>query len=738
MTHGGEIIIETPQFLLSVGSDCIVRSLVCKATGEECADADEEVALFSVTQERPFNNEIKLSHPNKRTVYQVCRLRREGNELIVGFEIAPYEARVAVGERNGYACFTLLGFIVHPGDYDPKMTMDFPPAAQLRLLQLPVKHRACFGEWVNAVWDEKALVEVAAASPNACIDSERRKNCRILTADAVRETGLAGTCAALIVCPPDRFLDCMDALENDFDLPRGAASRRADAINRSAYWTGDIHPGNADEHIRFAKTGGFSMMLIYYTALFRTREGYDRCGDWDWRPEYPEGKADLKKMLDRIKAAGITPGFHFLHTHIGIRSRYVTPRLDHRLNKTRRFTLARPLGEGDTTVYVEENPAGSVMNERCRVLAFGGEAISYQSYTAAWPYRFNGCVRGHYDTVVTAHPAGETGGILDVSEYGHGTSLYLDQHASLQDEIADKIADIYSAGFAYCYFDGSEGTNPPYGYHVSNAQYRVWKKLSPAPLYAEGAAKSHFSWHMLSGGNAFDIFPPEVFKEKITQHPAEEAPRMRQDFTRLNFGWWAFRAPGDRVSGENGVYQTRLGTQPDQYEFGTSRAAAWDCPVTVMANPDAFRAHPRFMDCFEVMRRWEDVRASGFLTPEMKEMLKDQRQEHTLLINEQGGYELVPWRHLKTAAGGDARLRVFLFERHGMRWASFWHTTGEGSLLLPLPSSSFTVCGETGSDPIPAVSREEGSLIPVGPRRFLKTALSAEALAAAFENAQLL
>ena len=73
-----------------------------------------------------------------------------------------------------------------------------------------------------------------------------------------------------------------------------------------------------------------------------------------------------------------------------------------------------------------------------------------------------------------------------------------------------------------------------------------------------------------------------------------------------------------------------------------------------------------------------------------------------------------------------------------MRWASFWHTTGEGSLLLPLPSSSFTVCGETGSDPIPAVSREEGSLIPVGPRRFLKTALSAEALAAAFENAQLL
>ena len=48
-------------------------------------------------------------------------------------------------------------------------------------------------------------------------------------------------------------------------------------------------------------------------------------------------------MLARVKSAGITPGIHFLQTHIGIRSRYVTPVADHRLHKTRRFTLSRPL-----------------------------------------------------------------------------------------------------------------------------------------------------------------------------------------------------------------------------------------------------------------------------------------------------------------------------------------------------------------------------------------------------------
>ena len=45
-------------------------------------------------------------------------------------------------------------------------------------------------------------------------------------------------------------------------------------------------------------------------------------------------------------------------------------------------------------------------------------------------------------------------------------------------EIADKLAAIYRCGFEYCYFDGSEGTNAPFGFHVSNAQYRVFKKLT--------------------------------------------------------------------------------------------------------------------------------------------------------------------------------------------------------------------------------------------------------------------
>ncbi|MDW7657910.1 MAG: hypothetical protein SCM11_12140, partial [Bacillota bacterium] len=574
-----DIVLENDHLKLIIGGDCITKSLIHKPTGEECLAAGEDIALFSVTQERPFNNEVKLAHPNKRTTFQADRVRREGDRLIVGFEIIPYEAVVAVKETPMYLSFSLVDFIVHPNDYG-NLQMSTPPVSELRLLQLPVRNRENFGEWLNVSWDSKVAVNVLANSPHARIDSERRKNYRILCADAVRDIKLKGVGATLIVSSADSLLDAIAQVEEDYDLPRGVESRRCDMINVSAYWSSHVIPQNVDEHIRFAKMGGFRCMLIYYPAIFKETGGYALTGDYDYRDDYPNGREDLKKMLDKIKSAGITPGLHFLHSHIGLKSRYVTPVADHRLNVTKRFTLATALGKNDTVVYVEQNPEGTVMVERCRILKFDGELIAYEGYTTEPPYCFIGCQRGACATITASHPLGLVGGILDVSEYG-GTSCYLDQNSSLQDEVANKLADAYNAGFEFVYFDGSEGTNAPFEFHVPNAQYRLLKKLDSAPLYTEGAAKAHFSWHFLSGGNAFDVFQPEEFKEKIREFPAEEAPRMRQDLTRLNFGWWGFWA---------------LRTQPDMFEYGTSRAAAWDCPVTVMEKLDAFKTHPRTDD----------------------------------------------------------------------------------------------------------------------------------------------
>ena len=676
----GDVVFENARLKMTIGDDAVVRSLQVKPSGEECLDPTEQLPLFSVTQDRPFNNEIKLTYPNTQTTYPANRVRQVGDELIVGFEIAPYEARVKVRVAKDYLLFELAGFIVKRADY-AGLRMSPPPVKSFRLVQLPVKNRANFGDWLNVVWDDRAAAAVVGGGPMTVINGEPRHGFRLLAADADRDLKLVGATAAIVAAEKGAFLESLDSMERECGLPLGVESRRKPELNASSYWSSDITPRNVEEHIALAKQGGFRMMLLYYPGLLKGAKGdngYAGIGEYELRDEYVNGIASVTEMLNRIKAAGITPGLHILHTFIGFKSSYVTPVADHRLNLVRHFTLARPL-EGDkasTDLYVEEDPSACPTNVHSRILRFGGELIGYESFTTERPYRFTGVRRGVLETTVTPHPLGEIGGVLDVCEFG-ATSCYIDQNTSLQDEIAEKIARIYNAGFRFMYFDGSEGVNVPQGIHVPNAQYKVISRLKEPPLFTAGAAKAHFDWHFLGGANAFDIFPPEMFKPMIVKWPQYEAPLMRQNFSRLDFGWWSLWLPGEKL--RDGT--RTVGTQLDMWEFGTSRAAAWDCPATVQVNLQKFRKHPRLADLMGVMRRWEDVRARGWLTAAQKEELKSSTQEHHLYLNERGEYELHRIEMLPSPAKA-TDVRAFLFSRDGGTMLAYWHTSGSGRMEI--------------------------------------------------------
>ena len=677
----GDVVLENARLRLTVGDDAVVKSLKVKPSGEECVDATERLPLFSVTQDRPFNNEIKLTYPNTETTYPANSVRREGDELVVGFELAPYEARVKVREEKDYLLFELAGFIVERQDYGA-LKMKTPPVKSFRLIQLPVKDRKNFGDWLNVVWDDAAATAVVGAEALTVVNGYRRHGFHLLAADLSRDLKLVGGKAALVAARTDGFLDSLSAMEKGCGLPNGVEGRRSPKLSTSIYWSWAVTPETVDEHIALAKKGGFRMMQLYHCCIFKGAGGsnaYDGIGGYELRDEYVNGYDSLREMLAKIKAAGITPGLHVLHTFIGFNSSYVTPVADHRLNLVRRFTLSRALDTGADDIYVEEDPSACPMVDGTRILQFGGELISYAGFTTERPYRFTGITRGDKKTNVVSHPKGQIGGLLDVCEYG-AHSCYIDQNTTLQDEVAEKIARAYDAGFEFMYFDGSEGVNAPHGVHVPNAQYKVISKLKRPPLFTAGAAKANFDWHFLTGANAFDAFWPEIFKAMIVKWPQHEAPLMRQNFSRLNFGWWAMSRP--KVDARKG-YVT-IGTQPDMWEFGTSRAAAWDCPVIVKVyDLQDSKNHPRIDDLMEVMRRWEDVREKGWLTAAQKEALKSSTQEHHLYLNDKGEYELHEIEMLPTPAKA-ADARAFLFERGGKRVLAYWHMSGAGRLSIAL------------------------------------------------------
>ncbi len=718
------MIFENKKFKLTVGECGICESLICKATGEECISEELKLPMFKATQPRPYNNEIKLIYMNKRMSLGSSSVRLEGEDrLIVKFGLFPFEAVIKVDVKDTYMAFTLVDFIANKKSYPAPM--DYPPVCEISLLELPTSIAHDYGQWMNVCHTGRTSFAVMATSPAEFIDSECIGNVRILKASCRKGIKLKGASAVLIASETESFLDSVRDLEVDYGLPHGVDSRRSPEINRSAYWVGDINPSNVDRHIALAKMGGFTKMLIYFTAMCK-REGYGGgteyryLGDYSYDLcDYPNGEADMRLVIDKIRAAGIAPGFHILHTHIGIKSHYVTPEADRRLRLLKKFTLSRPMSETDTTVYVDEIPTDSpIMDERSRVIRVEGEILTYESYTAEPPYAFTGCKRGHFGTTVKAHPAYIPCGVLDISEYT-AQSIYLDQDTDFQDEIAESIAKIYDLGFEFFYFDGSEGTSAPFEYHVPNAQYRVYKRMAKEPVYCEGAAKAHFGWHMLSGGNAFDYFPTELLKKKIAEFPMHDAALMQKDFTRVNFGWWEL-IPDSHV---------------DVFEYGTSKAAAFDCPSTLVVTFEGFESNARSRDILEMFRRWEDVRIRNWLTPEQKAMLKDAESEYTLLINRDGEYELTPYFEAEVSEKYDG-VRAFVFERGGLSYAVIWDDLGESTLRISdIGALSYT--REVETEDVPYTVSNKTVSLPVSERRYLAARCSLGELISALKSARI-
>ncbi|MGB8479301.1 MAG: hypothetical protein WCE63_10710 [Acidobacteriaceae bacterium] len=221
-------------------------------------------------------------------------------------------------------------------------------------------------------------------------------------------------------------------------------------------------------------------------------------------------------------------------------------------------------------------------------------------------------------------------------------------------------------------------------------------------------------------------------KAGVRAYPAAEAPRVAKDFTSINFGWVGYWAPSEKT----------IGTQPDMLEYVTSRAAAWDCPISLsQGDPDflgALDAHPRTPDNLEVIRRWEEVRATSWLTEEQKMALRNLDQEYTLLIDERGKFVLTPWEQIEGVAGAAAPGRAFLFEHNGNIWVAYWHTSGEGFMQLPIVAKKATLMKELGK---PTMIKGKGQLLkaPLGELRYLEfNNLNRHEVVRAFQNATIL
>ena len=710
------ITLENGELRLVISATGSALSLIHKATGQECLAANVALPVFSVTQNRPYDNELQLTLPAQTTSFPAERVRYENGKLLVDFALVGYEASIDVKITEAYIAFRLER-LTYKG-YTSLRPKKATPIDEALFIQLPIRDRQNFGEWLNVMWDDKVAVNLLGTDPYVQIGAEQRQGFRLFQARTVAEVQLEDVGAALIATSTERLLDCVARVEEDFDLPRGVESRRRQEYRYSYYETSTITPANTEEHLRYAKMSGMRCMEIYYTAFAKS------AGHFPWRPEYPGEMRDLRDVVGRIESAGIIPGIHIHYNKANKEDAYVTPRPDQRLNIRERFTLAAAIDGSATEIPIESNPRLCTLDDERRILKIQNELITYKSFTTRPPYRFLGCERGALNTRPNSYEVAASIGVLDVDTWP--IFVRYTQDTSIQSEVADRLQAIYGeAGFKFVYFDGAEDVPPPYWFNVSRAQWIVNQKLDPKPLFAEGACKSHFSWHILTRGNAFDVFRPEVMKAATRAYPVAEAQRVAKDFTNINFGWIGYWSPSADT----------IGTQPDMLEYVASRAAGWDCPVSLIGDLEAMKAHPRTPDNLEALRRWEAFRLDQSFTHEQRLCLRDLDQEHTLLREKNGELTLTPWAQIEDAAGKDRPCRAFVFERSGEIWVSYWHTSGEASLRVALDPRRCALMREPG-DSISIKSRDGKMILPLGERRYLRYSGSArDAVVSAFRNA---
>lgn len=711
-----DITIENAQLRLVITSDGTARSLIHKASGEECLIDGVRIPIFSITQDRPYDNEIMLAFPAKSKTFAADTVYRVGDDLHIGFELTDYTATVGLKITDDYIGFEMKKLEYSMADFGVKRITRID---EVILMQLPVRDRSFFGEWLNVAWDEDIAVNLLATNPDTRIDAEDMPGYKKMQAGGAVEVKLEGIGAALIVTETSRLLDCIARIERDYGLPLGVESRRSEEYKNSYYELRDVTPQNIDEHINFAKQAGFRQMVIYYPDFALSM------GHMPWRPEYPNGMDDLKEITRKIEDAGMISGFHIHYSKAQKNDPYVTPVPDTRLNLREVFTLSEDLNQAQTIISVEENPAGTTLEEGRRFLKIGRELITYEKYTTRPPYQFLNCGRGALNTTRVSREAGDLIGILDVDTWP--IFVRFNPKTDILVEMAERLAQlIKEAGFKFIYYDGAEDVPPPYWYWVSKAQLVVHEALENKPIFSEGALKSHFSWHIITRGNAYDVFRPEVIREATRKHPLAESRLISNDFTSINYGWIGYVAPGKET----------IGIQPDMLEFITSRAAGWNSIISMLGNLDDLKKHPRTADNLEVIRRWEEARVRGILSEEQKLSLRDPYQEHILLENEEGSLELHPYQQIEDIAGGSTEIRAFIFDRNKKTWVVYWHISGEDSIKLHVDIEKINLFEELGKE-IPLTTKDEYTILPVGHRRYIQFSMTKEEVLTLFAHASL-
>ena len=467
-----------------------------------------------------------------------------------------------------------------------------------------------------------------------------------LQAICYRKFGFVGAKAAVVACPQKEMRRVMqEVVSSAPDLPHsnigGPWALDADINHGSYLFNFDgITLKNIDDWIRLAKSFGIDQIDFHGGNSFRF-------GDCRPNPKtYPNGRADLKAVIDKLHEAGIKAGLHTYAFFIDKSCPWVTPVPDPRLGTDAVFMLSDSISADAKTVPVVQSTEKVTTTtgffvRNSVILRIDDELITFNGASKTYPYTFTECKRGALGTKSAPHNRGAKAYHLK-EMFG----LLTPDGDSLLSEVAAATAETFNeCGFDMIYLDALDGEGildgNENGWHYgSKFVFEICKRLDK-PALMEMSTFHHHLWYARSRMGALDTASRSE-KRFIDNHCAMNNGG-RKTFLPQQFGWWSVRTGGN---------QQMEPTFPDTIEYLMCKCLATDTGFALMGVDPKTISVPAFQRLSPIFQQYEKLRRSDYFSDSVKAKLAEPGAEFHLEQASNGKWQFRPMQYSKHKVEG--------------------------------------------------------------------------------------
>ena len=459
-----------------------------------------------------------------------------------------------------------------------------------------------------------AALQVRPANYRTPTTSSNRAG-TILRAEAAARFGLDGSAFGILLgsganaaAASERFIEIMPRFELAAGLPSprfdGVWNKLSPDVRRSYLFLTAFNASQVDDALAFARRGGFDRILIVQSSWTRAPGHYEVNTN-----NFPGGLPQLAATVKRFQDAGFKTGFHFLAASIYPPDAYLTPIPENRLVHGVQTQLAEPISATATFLPTTDSPGAFPKEDGGyrgdgTVLRIGDELIAYDKLKTDAPFGFEGCRRGHLGTKPAAHPAAATVRHL-TRAYGYHR---IDLDTDLLPEIATHFAKIADAcNLDMMYFDGAEwlqGGHVDHWYYNAKLIKAFYDAVSNKNMMMQASNYSPYSWHLLARTASADG------RDDLKSYLDERSPnfaRLAAKHMPLDIGWY---------------YAHDANATIDMYEYILLATLAYDSSMSLQTSIAGALKHPFIGEILDKIHRFEELRLSGRITPELREKIK--------------------------------------------------------------------------------------------------------------------